>query len=65
MALLLLRAAEQGVRIFFKRVENKEVFDKLAWYCQALAQSTLAQGYLWDVPAARLPDTLLGLKDAA
>jgi len=65
VALLLLRAAEQGVRIFFKRVENKEVFDKLYWYCQALAQSTLAQGYLWDVPAARLPDNLLGLKDAA
>ncbi|WP_050467170.1 EAL domain-containing protein [Herbaspirillum chlorophenolicum] len=54
VGLLLLRAAEQGVRIFFKRVENREVFDKLEQYGSALAQSIHAQGYLWDTPGARL-----------
>ncbi|MBP0600165.1 EAL domain-containing protein [Herbaspirillum sp. LeCh32-8] len=54
VALLLLRAAEQGVRIFFKRVENREVFDKLEQYGSALAQPIHAQGYLWDTPGAQL-----------
>ncbi len=65
VALLLLRAAEQGVRIFFKRIESAEVFQRLQEYGQALAQPIRAQGYLWDVPAAHLPDRLLGLRDAA
>ncbi|KAF1042421.1 MAG: hypothetical protein GAK35_02731 [Herbaspirillum frisingense] len=55
VALLLLRAAEQGVRIFFKRVESREVLDKLEQYGRALAQPIHAQGYLWDTPSARLP----------
>lgn len=54
VGLLLLRAAEQGVRIFFKRVENREVFDKLEQYGSALAQPIHVQGYLWDTPGARL-----------
>lgn len=54
VALLLLRAAEQGVRIFFKRVENREVFAKLEQYGSALAQPIHAQGYLWDTPQALL-----------
>ena len=58
-------AAEQGVRIFFKRVENREVFDKLSQFGQALAQPIHAQGYLWDTPGARLPDQTSGIRDAA
>jgi hypothetical protein len=55
VALLLLRAAEQGVRIFFKRVENRE--SSTNWPGTArLWPSPHAQGYLWDTPAARLPD---------
>lgn len=54
VALLLLRAAEQGVRVFFKRVENREVFGTLEQYGRALAQVIHVQGYLWDTPAARL-----------
>ena len=65
VALLLLRAAEQGVRIFFKRVENREVFDKLSQFGQALSQPIHAQGYLWDTPGARLPDQISGIRDAA
>ena len=65
VALLLLRAAEQGVRIFFKRVENREVFDKLSQFGQALAQPIHVQGYLWDTPGARLPDQISGIRDAA
>ncbi|WP_443114048.1 EAL domain-containing protein [Herbaspirillum seropedicae] len=65
VALLLLRAAEQGVRIFFKRVESREVFERLQQYGQALAQPIHAQGYLWDVPAAHLPEAFLALRDAA
>lgn len=64
VALLLLRAADQGVRIFFKRVENREVFDKLEQYGSALAQSVHAQGYLWDIPQAQLPPRASGQQAA-
>lgn len=65
VALLLLRAGEQGVRVFFKRVESREVFDKLEQYGSALAQPIYAQGYLWDTPAAALPGATASGSQAA
>lgn len=54
IALLLLRAADKGVRIHFKRVENPEVLARLTEYGSAMGQPILAQGYLWDTPGAWL-----------
>lgn len=64
VGLLLLRAAEQGVRIFFKRVESQDVFDRLSQFGTALARPILAQGYLWDKPQAQLTTGEGGLEAA-
>ncbi|MCA1325478.1 EAL domain-containing protein [Herbaspirillum sp. alder98] len=60
VGLLLLRAAEQGVRIFFKRVENPDVFERLNQFGAAMGEPILVQGYLWDRPEAKLPAAALG-----
>lgn len=64
VALLLLRAAEQGVRIFFKRIENRDVFGKLEQYGSALAQAIHVQGYLWDKPGAQVRSGAAGQQAA-
>ncbi|MFL9922782.1 EAL domain-containing protein [Herbaspirillum lusitanum] len=63
--LLLLRAAEKGVQISFKRVENPAVFAQLNAFGAALAQPIYAQGYLWDTPAAGLPLSTHATEQAA
>jgi len=65
VALLLLRAAEQGIGVFFKRVENPAVFARLHAFGDALGQVIHAQGYLWDQPQAGLSSAPAGRREAA
>jgi len=53
-AILLHQAAEDGVQIVFKRVENPIAFDLLRRLGREHGVPVYAQGYLWDSPAAVL-----------
>jgi len=47
---LLRLAADQEIRVVFKRVENPDVFRKLQQFGRLLAVPVYAQGYIWDTP---------------
>ncbi|MES2024073.1 MAG: EAL domain-containing protein [Pseudomonadota bacterium] len=49
---LLRVAADQHVKLVFKRVESTAIYDKLRTLGSQAQQTILAQGYLWDQPKA-------------